>query len=327
MSELARGGPVLSGLVSAEAAGLYSRLLVNGALPIGRGPSEIDIESSPALELLTIGAAFRSGVDDALVRPVRPAMALRAALKSRHEQLNEQLRLLGEGWQRLEEQLPSAITGGSPTARGAPDVLTDAAKIAQVVAELYYSTKAQLRGTETGEFLTRPSRDRIFKPPPSAIGAGVKYRYVYQASYHNTTWGRRIIEDSAAAGEQVRLRRFMPVKMLLVDDTVALLALDRVGQTALLIRSAGVLAMLAEWFDLVWNDPLTTAIGDTPPGLRPEHTRVLRLLLTTESDAAIARSLNVSVTTVRRHVKLIYQALGVNSRFAAGAAAARLGWI
>ncbi len=45
------------------------------------------------------------------------------------------------------------------------------------------------------------------------------------------------------------------------------------------------------------------------------------------SDAQIAREAGISLTTVRRHIKAIMSRLGVSSRFAAGAAAQRKGWI
>jgi DNA-binding CsgD family transcriptional regulator len=44
-------------------------------------------------------------------------------------------------------------------------------------------------------------------------------------------------------------------------------------------------------------------------------------------DDAIARRAGISTTTVRRHITAIMGRLGVSSRFAAGAAAQRRGWI
>ncbi len=44
-------------------------------------------------------------------------------------------------------------------------------------------------------------------------------------------------------------------------------------------------------------------------------------------DAAIACRAGNSVSTVRRHITAIMHRLGVESRFAAGAAAQRRGWI
>src|ERR1039457_2112 len=54
---------------------------------------------------------------------------------------------------------------------------------------------------------------------------------------------------------------------------------------------------------------------------------VLELMAEGLHDDAIARRAGISTTTVRRHITAILQRLDVTSRFAAGAAAQRRGWI
>ncbi len=54
---------------------------------------------------------------------------------------------------------------------------------------------------------------------------------------------------------------------------------------------------------------------------------VLKLMAQGKHDDAIAHSVGISVTTVRRHITAIMDRFSVNSRFAAGAAAQRRGWI
>ena len=51
------------------------------------------------------------------------------------------------------------------------------------------------------------------------------------------------------------------------------------------------------------------------------------MMATGANDDAIAHRLGISVTTVRRYIAAIIERLGVSSRFAAGAAAQRKGWI
>jgi hypothetical protein len=120
----------------------------------------------------------------------------------------------------------------------------------------------------------------------------------------------------------------MPVKMLHVDDSIALVGIGQVASTALLIRSEAILTMLAEWFDLLWADPTTVRLPDDTVETAPEEIqlRVLRMM-PTDDDTAIARRLKLSVSTVRRHIKALYVELGVNNRFAAGMVAAKRGWI
>ncbi|MFD7657216.1 LuxR C-terminal-related transcriptional regulator [Actinosynnema sp. NPDC059797] len=242
--------------------------------------------------------------------------------RRQQEHITHQQRLL-EGWDRLTALLPQDVGGGSP---GELDGVVPLANFQEVVtraAELYPSAKRRLRGTETGEFPTRPTKDRVRVPPKSTTA---RFQMIYQAGYLATAAGSRIVETSARHGEEVRLRREVPLKMLHVDDSVALVSADRSAQTALLVRTPAIVSMLGEWFDLLWSDSATIDPTAAGPALSEVQRKILGLM-TMEGDAAIARRLRLSTTTVRRHIKAIYTALGVNSRFAAGVAAAKRGWV
>jgi DNA-binding NarL/FixJ family response regulator len=74
--------------------------------------------------------------------------------------------------------------------------------------------------------------------------------------------------------------------------------------------------------------PLPGQRSGTPrDGLSPAQQKVLNLMAQGHADEAIAHRLGVSVTTVRRHIAATQHKLCVKSRFAAGAAAQRRGWI
>lgn len=83
-------------------------------------------------------------------------------------------------------------------------------------------------------------------------------------------------------------------------------------------------AMLAPNCAFSESDPNRNGIGDAAPA--EIQLRVLRMM-PTDDDAAIARRLRLSVSTVRRHIKSLYLILGVNNRFAAGVVAAKRGWV
>ena len=65
------------------------------------------------------------------------------------------------------------------------------------------------------------------------------------------------------------------------------------------------------------------------PGDRvtPAQQTVLELMAEGLHDDAIARRAGISTTTARRHIAAIMDRSSVTSRFAAGAAAQRRGWI
>ncbi len=117
--------------------------------------------------------------------------------------------------------------------------------------------------------------------------------------------------------------------MLLVDHRIAMIALNDTGVGgAAIIRSPQLLALLHEWFDLVWDDAGTSSAGSPDNGpLNQAQRHVLRLLATGLTDDAIARRSDTSVRTVRRHITSIMEILGTSTRFATGVAATKRGWI
>jgi DNA-binding CsgD family transcriptional regulator len=99
---------------------------------------------------------------------------------------------------------------------------------------------------------------------------------------------------------------------------------------ALVVRAPVIAGALREYFELLWERaaPLGpqrhAAPGDR---LTCAQQNVLELMARGLPDQVIAHRAGVSVTTVRRHIAAIMRQLGVTSRFAAGAAAQRRGWI
>lgn len=302
------------------------RLLASGATRTDVAAGEVDIDDSAAAELLDLGLAFRFGANDCLIRPVDQKVALRMLLEQRQAELITAQRRILDGWTRLTALLPCEIGGGGSV--GNLDGVLMLANFDEVMAraaELYPSAKRRLRGTETGESPIRLHRHR---PPPRAVPPrGARFQMIYQVEYANTPAGSRLVEESTRLGEEIRIRPDVPLKMLHADDTIALMSTDRAAQTALLVRTPAILSMLGEWFDLLWEHSATMATGvDHDGALSTSQRRVLELMAV-DGDEAIARRLKMSITTVRRHVKAIYTALGVDNRFAAGVAAAKRGWI
>jgi DNA-binding NarL/FixJ family response regulator len=74
--------------------------------------------------------------------------------------------------------------------------------------------------------------------------------------------------------------------------------------------------------------PPSASAGDvTPPGLTPRQSEVLGLLHSGKSNKFIARQLDISENTVRRHIQHIFSFLGVNSRTEAAFEARRRGLV
>ncbi len=130
---------------------------------------------------------------------------------------------------------------------------------------------------------------------------------------------------------QARLLPRVPMKMKLADHTTAMLPLTPTGTAgALVIRTPVIIAALREYFEMLWDraTPLRPERAAASAGrLTPAQQAVLELMAEGLNDGAIARRAGLSITTVRRHIAAIMTRLDVSTRFAAGAAAQRKGWI
>jgi DNA-binding CsgD family transcriptional regulator len=324
--------PVLAGLVSAAAADAYERLHAAGELPVGSGTDQFDLGSEPGRELAEAGLLTfaNAGEQGRFVRAVQPVLALRRLLDRQHRHLSQLQTGLAESWERFADLVAPAAGLGEGTLDGEDvQAVRDPGEMARLAAGLYRSPRRLLRATFNTRSGHNPTTRGLLLPPPDALAAGVEFRMLYDAEHASDEWGSYSVEQSVLAGEQARMRRSVPVKMMHVDDHVALVTIDRAGaEGALLVRSPALLQLLAEWFDALWRAPDTTVIGDAAPDeLTATRHRILRLLAAGLTDEAIARQTGTAVRTIRRHVGAILEILQVDSRFAAGVAAVKRGWL
>jgi DNA-binding CsgD family transcriptional regulator len=312
----------LAGLLSDDAAVLYGRLVR------GTDNRPVDAENAAVRELLDAGLLRLRPDGGRDVLP--PPAALQLMLARRQGEIQAAYQQINEGWRLLEALITDARHEGDPIEAGNDIVvITDDSIVQQTVAELYRSTRRELRATMTAYVRRIEDADYALTPTETAKGSGAQFRHLYDASFTRDPVGAQVIKRSLEAGEEARICAELPTRFFLVDGSVALIALTPTGlDGAALVRSAPLLTLLGDWFEAVWNAPETTEIVAAPRDpLTPDQHAVLRLLADGRTDDAIARSLGSSVKTVRRNVGAILAALGVSSRLAAGAAAVKRGWI
>lgn len=139
-------------------------------------------------------------------------------------------------------------------------------------------------------------------------------------------------QEMLALGAQIRLASVLPLRLLVVDRTCAVLPHDPrlPAQGALVTTAPGLVTALGELFDRYWD--AATPLEDSPPrdettGLTGSEAELLRLLSTGLTDEAAAKRLGVSVRTVKRRMEDLMRRLEAGSRFEAGFRAARRGWL
>lgn len=133
-------------------------------------------------------------------------------------------------------------------------------------------------------------------------------------------------------GAQVRTAAVLPMRLLIVDRSCAVLPFDPESRDegAMLITAPGMVTALGELFDRFWEDavPLTVApLVDEATGLTEGEAELLKILSTGLTDDAAAKRLGVSVRTVKRRMNDLMRRLEAGSRFEAGYRAAKRGWL
>ncbi len=173
-----------------------------------------------------------------------------------------------------------------------------------------------------------PSESAMTAAVRDAVQSGRRVRAIYPA--RTLQVAPAILIGRAAIGEQIRLLPDVPTRMALIGTSRAMLP-EPLGagrnQRLLLVRQPALVETLTAWFDYLWDS--ATAVPTLDRGAaRPDLRRLLLSQLASGAkDEQIARTLDLSLRTVRRRIAGLLDDLGVDTRFQAGVEAARRGWL
>jgi DNA-binding CsgD family transcriptional regulator len=323
---------LFEGLVPAEVIEAYDRLLVLDGCPKDRAG---EVVGAPGLVAALTGLGMAhvrppSPADPAWLRPAAPDLALQGVLMGHQTQLAKDTELLMDGQRRLADA--QARFGGMN--RPFPEHLVAVVADREEVSEL----SASLINTAHKDWMTldnlhteMPLTEDAAQAPLPAFDGRVRCRSIYAASAMEDPVARRVIKACGDAGEQARLLPEVPMKMKLADRTTAMLPLTPTGVAgALVIRAPVIITALRDYFELLWERATPLRADRSSPSddrLTPTQQAILEFMAEGLNDDAIARRTGISTTTVRRHITAVMRRLRVSSRFAAGAAAQRRGWI
>jgi ATP/maltotriose-dependent transcriptional regulator MalT len=161
---------------------------------------------------------------------------------------------------------------------------------------------------------------------------GVICRSLYQNSMRNDPANLAYARWLLGLGAQIRTAPVVPPRMILVDRSSAMLALDPANESvdAVVVHEPGVLSSLCSLFDQNWGNATPLEDGharDLDTGLSSEEIEILRLLAQGLTDEAVGKRLGVSLRTVSRRMDDLMSRLGASSRFEAGLRAKESGWL
>jgi len=325
---------LLGGLMEPEVIDAYARLRDQDGCPEDQAG---DLLGAAIVEVLTEWGMAHvrppTPADPAWLQPASPDLALQGVLAGHQHRLARDQELLLQGQRRLpgaQARFSMGMTSDGRRPGHLVTVVTDRRQISDLSASLVNAARMDWMTLENLA-TDMPLNEDFTQPPLPVAGGQVHCRAIYAAAAMDDPAARQIIQACAEAGEQARLLPSVPMKMKLADTSTAMLPLTPNGTAgALIIRAPVILAALREYFELLWERATPVQAGRQAPRddrLPVMQQKVLELMAEGHNDGAIARRLAISVSTVRRHVTTIMDRLGVSSRFAAGAAAQRRGWI
>jgi len=300
-------------------ARVYRQLLGDPGVPVQQHSEVLEVPVATieaAIGRLSAAGLVRVG-SEAAPAPVDPRSGLGMLVRERRAAL--------DGVAAMTDQLAREFSAGKLQAE--PSRLIEIA-VGRIDDMLRGATE-QAVGTDTPPYVADGSH-QVSSAELALLDRGVRFRSIYAAEvldHHG--WVDRL-RSMAERGEQARVLPQVPVKLLIVDGTTAILPLagggpSRPGQArAVVVTDSALTSALQVLFDQLWGQAtplqLTESAGTDPV------TTLINLLASGMKDEAIARQLGVSGRTLRRRIAEVQEQLGATSRFQAGLQAGRRGW-
>lgn len=163
---------------------------------------------------------------------------------------------------------------------------------------------------------------------PRARSGSVRYLSVLDATARTDGATMEHIRARSAPNDEWRFARTIPVRVLIADRCLALLALDNDGLdgSLLLVRPSPLFDGLNAMFDMIWAGAIPAvpaaaariAAANATSAFSGELEALIPLLAAGLNDKTIAHRLRISVRTLLRRVAKLLNVLDAHSRFQAG---------
>jgi hypothetical protein len=171
-----------------------------------------------------------------------------------------------------------------------------------------------------------PSESQMAVAVAAAIQGGRSARAIYPARALREA--PAVLVGRASIGERIRVVPEVPTRLAVIGDRVMLPEPPGLSNERLLtLRQPGLVELAASYFEALWERAVAVPALDQGKSTPDLNGLLLRQLAQGAKDEQIARTLGVSLRTVRRRIAAIMTELGVDSRFQAGVEAVRRGWL
>lgn len=193
----------------------------------------------------------------------------------------------------------------------------------QLLKDLVGDTKGDLMWLRPDAW-RMPRESAMARVIASAVATGRRSQAIYPAVALREA--PAALRARSEAGEEVRVVPDLPTRLIVVGTTHAVLPepLGHTDEPRLLIRQPAIVEGLRMLFDEIWNRAAPIGAIEALHGLG-RHRFLLQQLGAGAKDEQIARTLGLSLRTVRRRIAEVLDEFHVETRFQAGVEAARRG--
>lgn len=258
--------------------------------------------------------------------PADPGIALDVLLLEREQQLKR-----ARIWaQELAERHHRAAAGRDPAQL--VEIVTGHAAILQRIAHVQRATRHEMRAFDKPPYILNPTR--LNGVEVEVLSRGSAARIIYESASAERPERLADLEQGVHAGEQARVLPSLPMKLILIDDTQALVPLQAAPsavESIVIVHRSALLEAISALFENLWRLALPIHLASKDPGLldHPGVTekRILALLTAGLPDDAIARQLGLSGRTYQRRIHDLMERVNARTRFQLARQAARRGWL
>ncbi|HKS99719.1 MAG TPA: LuxR C-terminal-related transcriptional regulator [Rugosimonospora sp.] len=299
------------------------------ALAASLGWTEAEVDAALD-ELGRLSLLRPSWEDPGVMRPVAPAVGLENLLIRQQAELYRQQHQIEESRAALQA-LVAEFPGAGRESSAAIEELVGLDAVREGLERLALQTRYEVLAFAPDGAQTAESMRASTPLNRHLLEKGVTMRTLYLNSARNDPQTTAHAQWLTEMGAELRTVPVLPIRMLVVDRTWAVLPLDpeRTAAGACVVRSPGAIAAVCALFDQVWaaGTPWGSRSGQTSVTLSEQERALLHLLLQGDTDEQAGRKLGVSTRTVGRIAADLMARLKARSRFQAGAYAATRGWL
>lgn len=245
----------------------------------------------------------------------------------------QRLRSVREQLDALEGMLPSLAAEHrveqAPRGRPLSVELVEGGDVVRLIRDLTAAGTGDLMWLRPDQWRLREGAE-IDDWVRELLASGRRSRAIYPARVLEEA--PEVVRQRAALGEHVRILAEVPGRLALVRQSAALIP-ETFGiddGRRLVVRQPSIVGALTMLFESLWDRALAVpGMEAAEHGAEGASSRRLLLdqLAAGVKDEQIARTLGMSLRTVRRRVAELLDELGADSRFQAGVEAVRRGWV